>query len=321
MRAAVIREFGRGPAVEDVEEARDGAMIGKVLASAITPVDHAVATGRFGGGTVTLPFVTGKEGVAEIVRGGARFAPGTRVYFEFPPIIGGAFAERVALKDDDFIVELPDGVDIRQAAALGGSMGITAWTALEWTAKLCTSDSVLVLGATGPAGFAAVAIAKILGAARVVAAGRNAAALERCRPAGADALVNIALQKERLVEAFREATGGGPTVIFDTVAGSVAQAALDAARPGARLVQIGRSSGENLTLPTSFVAKALNVSGYANFIAPPDLRKQNYRNILTHIERGTIRAIIETRPLADVAAAWEATQSAAYAKFLIEPNS
>lgn len=319
MRAAVIREFGRPPEVEDVADV-SGATIGKVLAAAITPVDHAVATGRFGGGTVTLPFVTGKEGVAEIVDGGGRFARGARVYFEFPPTTGGAFAERIALTERDFVVEIPAAIDVRQAAALGGSMGITAWTALEWAAKLAAGETVLVLGATGPAGYAAVAIAKILGAGRIVAAGRNVDALERCRAAGADALVNVADEGARLADAFRDATAGGPNVVFDTISGPVAQAALDAMRPGGRLVQIGRAGGANLELPPSFVPKALTVTGYANFIAPPEIRKQNYRNILEAIARGTLRAVVEARPLTGVTDAWKITQSAAYAKWVIEPN-
>lgn len=318
MRAAVVREFGRPPEVEAVAEPAGG-VVARVLAAAITPVDHAVATGRFGGGSVTLPFVTGKEGVAEIIGGGGRFEPGTRVYFEFPPTKGGAFAERVTLTESDFVVEVPPSIDVRQAAALGGSMGITAWTALEWAAKVRAGETVLVLGATGPAGFAAVAIAKILGAGRVVAAGRNVEALERCRAAGADALVNVAHEAGRLAEAFREATNGGPNVVFDTISGAVAQAALEAMRPGGRLVQIGRAGGINLELPPSFVPKALTVTGYANFIAPPEIRKQNYRNILNNIARGALEAVIEARPLAEITNAWKTTQSSAYAKFVIEP--
>jgi NADPH:quinone reductase-like Zn-dependent oxidoreductase len=319
MRAAVLRAFGHAPVVEDVDEVSTAAMVGRVLAAAITTVDHAIATGRFGGGAVRLPFVTGKEGVAEIISGSDRFPCGTRVYFEFSPTTGGALAERVALKDDDFIVELPPDIDIHQAAALGGSMGITAWTALEWAARLHAGDTVLVLGATGPAGFAAVSIAKILGAARVIAAGRNAQALERCRAAGADEIVNVTHEQHRLVEAFRAAANGGANVIFDTISGPIAQAALDSARPGARLVQIGKAGGENLVLPSSFVSKALTVSGYANFIAPVEIRKQNYRRILENIALGTLSAVVETRPLAEITRAWEATTASAYAKFLIEP--
>jgi NADPH:quinone reductase-like Zn-dependent oxidoreductase len=320
VRAAVIREFGRPPAIEDVAEPRTAGVLARVLAAAMTPVDHRVADGLFPV-KVTLPYVTGKEGVAEIIDGNERLPAGTRVYFEFPPNVGGAFAERIALSDGDFAVEIPHTIDVRQAAALGGSVGITAWSALEWTAKLQAGETVLVLGATGPLGSAAVAIAKILGAGRVVAAGRNAGALERCLAAGADAIVNVNDEKDRLADAFREATNGGPNVIFDPLSGSMALAALHAARFGARLVQIGSSAGD-LTIPAAiFVAKALSVTGYSNYITPAPVRKQSYLNILANIGRGTIRAVVEPRPLAEIASVWEATKSPAYAKFVIEPNA
>jgi NADPH2:quinone reductase len=225
----------------------------------------------------------------------------------------------VALSDTDFIVEVPPGIDAQQAAGLGGSTGITAWMSLEWTARLRAGESVLVLGATGPLGMAAVAIAKILGAGRVVAAGRNPAGLERCRAAGADAVVNVEDEQERLTQAFTQATDGGPDVIFDPLSGTIAQCALAAARPGGRLVQMGRASGGDLAVPPALVQKALTIAGYANFASPLDVRLQSYGKILENIARGTIRATIQTHALADVAQVWESTKGSSYAKVLVEP--
>ncbi len=308
MRAGVISELGRAPALTDVPEP-SGGRIGNVLVAAITPVDHVVASGAWG--KIALPFVTGKEGVAEI--------GGTRAYFEVTPMKGGACAERIALAESDFVVEIPAAIDARQAAGLGGSTGITAWMALEWTAKLQPGDTVLILGATGLVGSTAVQIAKILGAKRVVAAGRSAAGLERARVAGADAVVNVADEKDRLTEAFADATNGGPNVIFDPVSGTIAQCALNAARPGARFVQIGRASGEGFTVPATLVPKSLTIAGYANFSAPPDVRKQTYRKILENIARGTLRATVDVRSLNDVTQAWESSKRPDHAKILIEP--
>ncbi len=110
-------------------------MLATVLAAAITPVDRVVASGAWG--KIPLPFVTGKEGVAEIVSGSGRFAHGTRVYFEVTPLKGGACAERVALADSDFIVEIPPGIDTREAAGLGGSTGITAWMSCSMDRRGC----------------------------------------------------------------------------------------------------------------------------------------------------------------------------------------
>jgi NADPH:quinone reductase-like Zn-dependent oxidoreductase len=309
MRAAVISEMGTAPVLADVPEPASGAAIGKVLAAAITPIDHVVATGAWG--KLPLPFVTGKEGVAEL--------DGRRVYFEVTPMKGGACAERIALTENDFIVEIPSTMDVRQAAGLGGSTGITAWMALEWTAKIQPGETVLILGATGLVGTTAVQIAKILGAACVVAAGRSVAGLERARAAGADAVVNATDEKDRLTEAFIEATNGGPHVIFDPVSGTIAQCALGAARRGARFVQIGRASGEGIVVPPALVPKSLTIAGYANFSAPPDVRKQTYRKILHNIMQGTLHAAVDPHSLDDVAEAWESSKRPDHAKILVEP--
>ena len=317
MRAGVISEMGLAPALAEVPEPSSGGMIGRVLAAAITPIDHVVGTGAWG--KLALPFVTGKEGVAEIIAGNAAISAGARVYFEVTPMKGGACAERIALAEDDFIVEIPASIDARQAAGLGGSTGITAWMALEWTAEMRAGDTILILGATGLVGATAVKIAKILGAARVVAAGRNAAGLERARAAGADAVVNVSDEKDRLTEAFVEATKGGPNVIFDPVSGTIAQCALGAARPGARFVQIGRASGDGFTIPPTLVPKSLTIAGYANFAAPAEARKKAYRKILDNIVRGTLHAAVDVRSLNDVTEAWESSKRPDHAKVLVEP--
>jgi NADPH2:quinone reductase len=294
MRAAVLSAFGQTPELREVAEPPRGGMTARVLAATITPVDHVVAAGRFPA-PAALPMISGKEGIAEIIDAGGSIAAGSRVYFEFPPNRGGAFAERVTLTERDFIVEIGD-TDPLQAAALGGSTGITAWTALTHGGELAAGETVLVLGATGPVGLAAIAIAKILGAARVVAAGRNAAGLAAARAAGADAIVDLTRDGDRLVEAFRDATAGG------------------------RLVQVGRATRADLVLPPAFLAKGLRATGYANFIAPAELRKRNYRSVLENIASRQIHAAYQTRPLAEFGAAWAATATSTYGRYLLEPG-
>lgn len=318
MRAAVLSAFGQTPELREVAEPARGGMTARVLAATITPVDHVVAAGRFPA-PAALPMISGKEGVAEIIDAGGSIAAGARVYFEFPPNRGGAFAERVTLTERDFIVEIGD-TDPLQAAALGGSTGITAWTALTHGGELAAGETVLVLGATGPVGLAAIAIAKILGAARVVAAGRNAAGLAAARAAGADTIVDLTRDGDRLVEAFRDATAGGAHLVFDPISGPIAQAALESARSGGRLVQVGRATRADLVLPPAFLAKGLRATGYANFIAPAELRKRNYRSILENIASRRIHATYQTRPLAEFGAAWAATATSAYGRYLLEPG-
>ncbi len=88
------------------------------------------------------------------------------------------------------LIEVPEGIDDAVAAALGNA-GFAAWLPLEWQAHLAPGETVLVLGATGFVGQLAVQAAKLQGAGRVIAAGRNAQQLQRAQNLGADAIVNL----------------------------------------------------------------------------------------------------------------------------------
>ena len=108
----------------------------------------------------------------------------------------------------------------RSALAAGlGIAGLAGWLPLAWRAPLEGGEHVLVLGATGSVGLVAVQVAKLLGAARVVAAGRSVAGLERAAEVGADATIRLD-EAEDLVAAFKDAFGGeGPNYVFDPLWG------------------------------------------------------------------------------------------------------
>src|SRR5262245_66133784 len=101
----------------------------------------------------------------------------------------GAMSERVAIGDAQ-LYDVPDGADPAVAAGLGIA-GLAGWLPFAWRAPLEGGEDVLVLGASGSVGLVAVQTAKLLGAARVVAAGRSAEGLERAGQVGADATVRI----------------------------------------------------------------------------------------------------------------------------------
>jgi len=157
----------------------------------------------------------------------------------------------------------------------------------------------------------------LLGAGRVVAAGRRKEALERAKRLGADEVVS--LESEDLVAAFREACGGeGPTLVIDPVWGEPAVAAATAAAPGARLVNIGQSAGPAAPFLSADVrGKQLNILGYSNFGTPPEVERREYLRLLEHARAGEIQVETLTYPFAQAAEAWEAQAQGAGAKVVI----
>ena len=179
---------------------------------------------------------------------------------------------------------------------------------------------MLVLGATGSVGIVAVQTAKLLGAARVVAAGRSAAGLERARECGADATVRLD-EVDDLVEAFKDAFGGeGPSYVFDPLWGEPAAAAVQAAVPRATVVNLGQSAGANAELASAAVRfKSLSILGHTNFAVPADELAEHYRRLVGHAVAGEIRLDVERIPLDSVADAWRRQADGAGTKLVVVP--
>jgi NADPH:quinone reductase len=179
---------------------------------------------------------------------------------------------------------------------------------------------VLVLGATGSVGLVAVQTAKLLGAARVVAAGRNAAGLERAARCGADATLRLD-EHDDLVAAFKEAFGGeGPSWVFDPLWGGPAAAAIQAAAPGATIVNLGQSAGATAELASGTVRfKSLSILGHTNFAVPPDDLAEHYRRLVSHTVAGEIRLEVERVALDSVTESWRRQAEGAGTKLVVEP--
>ena len=312
MRAALIREVGGAPEVGEVAEPA-GDSVG-VLAAPINPIDLAVSRGILATGHPALPYVPGCEAVGRSADG--------RVVWIFGGALGrtadGAMAERVAL-GDAHAIEIPDDTDPALAAALGIA-GLAGWLPFAWRAPLRGGENVLVLGATGSVGIVAVQTAKLLGAARVVAAGRSAAGLERAREYGADATLRLD-EVDDLVEAFKDAFDGeGPSYVFDPLWGEPAAAAVQAAAPRATIVNLGQSAGANAELASAAVRfKNLSILGHTNFAVPVDELAEHYRRLVAHAVAGEIRLDIERVPLDSVADAWRRQAEGAGTKLVVVP--
>lgn len=272
-----------------------------MIAVALNPVDLAVSSGRYFGGHPPVPYVPGAEAIGRL--------DGERHYL---------FGEGFGTRRDGFLVErvdfpegsavpVPDGVDDARAAACGIA-GLAGWVPVAHKAQVRAGDRVLVLAATGTVGSVAVQAARLLGAERIVAAGRDAAALERTLDLGADETVR--LEDGDLAARFREACGGdGPTVVIDPLWGEPARAAVQAAAPGARIVQVGQSAGPEATLASADVrGKQLQILGHTNFRLPLEELRRGYTALAEHVAAGRIRIDVETFPLERISDAWVAQQ-------------
>jgi NADPH2:quinone reductase len=308
----VIRKVGALPDVGDTD-APDGEAI-EVVAAPLNPIDLAVSRGVLATGHPPLPYVPGCEGVGRTSDG--------RLVWVFGGTLGrttnGTMAERAAV-GDSFAIEVPDDADPAVAAGLGIA-GLAGWLPLAWRAPLQGGENVLVLGATGSVGLVAVQTAKLLGAARVVAAGRSPEGLERAAALGADATVRLD-EADDLVAAFKDAFGGdGPSYVFDPLWGEPAAAAVQAAVPGATIVNLGQSAGATSELASAAVRfKSLSILGHTNFAAAEDELAEHYRRLVGHVVAGNITFEVERVPLDEAASAWQRQAEGAGTKLVLVP--
>jgi NADPH:quinone reductase len=312
MKAAVIGEVGAVAEVGEVGEPAGETV--EVLAAPLNPIDIAVSRGVLAAGHPELPYVPGCEAVA-------RTADGRTVWI-FGGSLGrtsqGAIAERAPVGDAR-VIEVPAGADPALAAALGIA-GLAGWLPFAWRAPLEGGENVLVLGATGSVGLVAVQTAKLLGAGRVVAAGRSAAGLERAADHGADASVRLADHTD-FVAAFKEAFGGqGPEYVFDALWGEPAAAAVLAAVPGATIVNLGQSAAATAALSSEAVRfKGLAILGFSVYGVPSDVLEEHYRRLVERAVAGDIRLDLERLRLDAITDAWRRQTQGAGAKLVVVP--
>jgi NADPH2:quinone reductase len=205
-----------------------------------------------------VPFTLGSElsGVVEEVADDVTtLAPGDRVV---GATAVGAFAEQAVL-GAGALQRIPDTVDFATAAAFGVAHE-TAYHSLRTVAAVEPGEWVVVLGAAGGVGLAAVEIAHHLGA-HVLAAAAGADRLAVCETRGAEALVDY--RDEDLKVRVKELTDGGADVVIDPVGGPYAEPALRAMRRGGRFVTVGYASGEIPRIPLNLVLlKGITIMGF-----------------------------------------------------------
>ncbi|HEX2127008.1 MAG TPA: zinc-binding alcohol dehydrogenase family protein [Thermoleophilaceae bacterium] len=305
MRAAVVEAVGLPPVPADVDEPvrRDGSALVEVEAAPLNPVEIRVAAGRHPR-VAQPPYVPGLEGAGRVVES-ARVPSGRRVRFEGPALPGfgaqGTLAQRAAVPEES-LVELPDEADEDLAAALG-VVGITALLALDRAVPV-DDRRVLVLGATGAVGQMAVQLAKLMGAGRVVGAGRSSERLGRVRELGADEVVELG--EGDLTDAFERAAGGPLDIVIDPLWGEPAMAALRAIATEGRLVNVGQSAGADVRVPLENVRNRQGaIHAISSGWTPLERKAESYRRVLELALAGRLTVEREVVPLDDVAGAWE----------------
>jgi NADPH:quinone reductase-like Zn-dependent oxidoreductase len=177
MNAIVVEDFEKTPSYGQFAEPEVGEGEVKLAVSATTlsPLVRLIAQGKHYSGSKQVPFVPGMDGVG-------RLSDGSRVYFLFPRNPFGSMAE-FCVVHSNWCVKVPDDVDDFAAAVISNS-GSSSWIALTHIAELRAGQTVLINGATGSAGQLAVRIAKYLGAAKVIATGRNPQKLDALKNEG-----------------------------------------------------------------------------------------------------------------------------------------
>lgn len=304
MKAAIVPQSGSVPIYGDFREPvpASGECRIAVTAAALSPVVKARASGGHYSAPDAFPFVVGIDGVG-------RLDDGRRVYFILPKPPFGSMAQWAAVPSAQ-CVPVPDGLDDIAAAALPNP-GLSSWAALTERARFKPGETVLVNGATGTSGRLAVQIAKHLGAGKVVATGRNPAALRKLHALGADETVVLSDDADALDRAFKQCFARGIDVVLDYLWGHSAERLLLAASRTLaegvplRFVQLGHASAPTVALPASVLrSAAIELTGSGLGSVPLHRIVRVVDELLRAAITAGFRIETQSLPLSDVERAW-----------------
>jgi NADPH2:quinone reductase len=290
IRAARLHEHGQPLAIESVElpPPREGEIRVELDFAGVNPVDRYVADGRVAtdgpqprtlggeaGGTV--------DGRSVLLAGEGLGSARDGVWAEAAVVPAAA------------VVDLPDGVSTRDAAAMGVA-GLTGWKVVREVAAVSADDHVLVLGAAGGVGSVIVSLADAAGATVWGQTGSEEKT-EAVRSQGADRA--IVAGPDQLAEAVAELE---PTVVFDPLANGFVQPALDALCVRGRYVSFGTSAGPEVTLNMqTLYRKMISLLGYAGMQLGRAERRAGLVDALESLRAGELKMLIdEVLPLEQV---------------------
>jgi NADPH2:quinone reductase len=305
MKAVLCKAFGppESLAIEEVEPLKPGKgqVVISVKACGVNFPDALIIQGKYQS-KPPFPFTPGSEVsgiVKELGEGVDIFKVGTHVM----GFIGmGGFAEEV-VADASQIIPMPHTLDFPTASAFLLTYG-TSHHALKDRAQLQQRETLLVLGAAGGVGLAAVEIGKAMGA-RVIAAASSNEKLEVCKQHGADEVINYST--EDLRDRIKQLTGGkGIDVAFDPLGGDYSEPVLRSMAWGGRFLVIGFASGDIPRIPLNLpLLKACSIVGvfWGSFMErDPRHGRKNIQELITWMNEGKLKPHVSaTYPLEHVA--------------------
>jgi NADPH:quinone reductase-like Zn-dependent oxidoreductase len=183
---------------------------------------------------------------------------------------------------------------------------------IKTAAGFTPGETVLIQGATGVAGRLAVKMARLLGAGRIVATGRNDDALREVQALGADTVINTAVSDDELAEAFTASRGGGYDIVLDYLWGRPTEVLLRTLVPSSfafpkptRLIQVGEAAGSALNLTAdSLRTSGVEIYGAAKGLSPK-VMGEVYGQVVRWAQDGTLTFDLEKVPLSEIETAWQ----------------
>jgi NADPH2:quinone reductase len=307
MKAVLCKEYGppESLVLEDVEPLKPGTgqVVISVKACGVNFPDTLIIQGKYQF-KPPMPFAPGGE-VAGVVKEVGEGVDTVKVGDRVIAFIGwGGFAEEV-LTDATRLIPMPGSMDFTDAAAFVMTYG-TSHYALKDRAQLKPGETLLVLGAAGGVGLAAVEIGKVMGA-RVIAAASTDEKLAVCKQHGANEVINYATGDLRV--RVKELTGGeGVDVVYDPVGGNYSEAALRSIAWGGRHLVIGFTAGEIPRIPLNLpLLKSCSIVGvfWGSFMEREARHYQeNIQELLSWFTQGKLKPHISaTYPLEHAAQA------------------
>jgi NADPH2:quinone reductase len=306
MKAIVIHEFG-GPDVMKLETVADpapgaGQVVVRLRAAGVNPVDTYIRSGTHAI-KPPLPYTPGSDGAGEVERVGdgvTTLREGDRVYVGATGV--GTYAERIACAAA-LAHPLPPNVTFAQGAALGVPYA-TAYRALFQRAAARGGETVLIHGATGGVGIAAVELAHARGL-RIIATGGTDAGLAVVQKRGAEVVINH--RTEGYTAQIMDATGGrGVDVIVEMLANVNLDRDLQMLARGGRVVVVGNRGRIEIN-PRDLMGREAAVLGVMLFNASESEQREMHAALFAGLSAGTLEPVVGREfPLAEAGRAHQA---------------